>query len=130
VQLHAHAAHQGVAGKPVELGTHVIGADVGIDDNRVRPTRFVSGPLHPRRLVLISLGSPIGLHVDRLDDAKAVEVGAKFFDRIVAPDRLVGPKNARLHRPHEPREVGLPPDMVMAIDDRNHAALLRPSDRT
>ena len=130
VQLHAHAAHEGIARKPVELRTHVIGADVGIGDNRVRPTGPVGGPLHPGRLVLISLGRPVGLHVDRLDDAEAVEVGAIFFDRIVAPDRLVGTENARLHRAHEPREVGLPPDVVMAVDDRNHAALLRPSDRT
>ena len=55
VQLHAHAAHEGIARKPVELGTHVVGAHVGIGDDRVRPTRLVGGPLHPGRLVLISL---------------------------------------------------------------------------
>ena len=130
VQLHAHAAHERIARKPVELRTHVVGAHVGIGDDRVRPACLVGGPLHPGRLVLISLRRPVGLHVDRLDDAEAGEVGAIFLDRIVAPDRLVGAENARLHRPDEPGKVGLPPDMMMAIDDRNHAALLRPSDRT
>ena len=72
VQLHAHAAHERVARKPVELRPHVVGAEVGIGDDRVRPSRLVRRPLHPGRLVLISLGRPVGLHVDRLDDAEAV----------------------------------------------------------
>ena len=43
--------------------------------------------------------------------------------RIIAADRLVGSENARLHRADEPGQVGLPPDVMMAVDDRDHAAL-------
>jgi hypothetical protein len=64
VQLHAHAVHERIAREPVELGTDVIGADVGIGDNRVRPTAPVGGSLHPGRLVLISVGRPVRLDVD------------------------------------------------------------------
>ena len=69
VQLHAHAVHERIARQPVELRPRVIGAHVGIGDDRVRPARLVGGPLHPGRLLLVSLGRPVGLHINRFDDA-------------------------------------------------------------
>ena len=130
VELHAHAAHQRIAPEPVELRPHVGDGEVGVGDDRVRPARFRGRPLHPGGLVLEAFARPVRLDVDRLDDVRARDVGPVFVDRIVAPDRLVGAENARLHRADEPRQVGLAPDVVMPVDDRNHAALLRAKVRT
>ena len=129
VQLHARAANKRITRKPVELRPHVVGAKVGVGDDRMWPSRPVRRPLNPGGLVLIGLRGPVGLHVDRLGDAGAGDVGKELLDRIVAPDGFVGTENARLHRPREPRQVGLPPDVVMAVDHRSHAALRRPSAR-
>ena len=53
VQLHAHAAHQRIARETVELRAHVVDAEIGIGDERVRPSVLVGGllaptPPHPR----------------------------------------------------------------------------------
>ena len=53
----------------------------------------------------------------RIHDAAAGDVGEVFLDRVVAADRLIGPEDARHHRPREPRQIGLPPDVMMRVDD-------------
>ena len=68
VQLHARAADERVAREPVELWPHIVGVEVCIGDDRVRPSRRIRRPLHPGGLILIRLRGPVGLHVDRLDD--------------------------------------------------------------
>ena len=130
MQLHSHAAHEPIARKPIELRAHVLDAEVGVGDNRMRPARRLGRTLYPGGLVLVALARPVGLHIDRLDDAGARDIGAEFLDRIVAADRLVGAEDPGLHRPGEPGQVGLPPDVVMAVDHGNHAALPRPSAST
>ena len=70
----------------------------------MRPAAFLGGALHPGRLVLESLRRPIGLYIDRFDDAIAGEIVEIFADRIVATDRLVGAEDARLHRLRPARE--------------------------
>ena len=99
VQLHAHAAHQRIARQAVELRAHVVDAEVGVGDDRVRPAGLVGRPLHPGRLVLVSARAPSWSARRPIDDAGAGEVGAELLDRIVAADRLVGTEDARLHRP-------------------------------
>ncbi len=89
----------------------------------MRPAGFLGGTLDPGRLVLETLLRPVGLHIDRLDDAIVGEVVEVFADRIVATDRLIGTKDARLHRPDQPGKVGLTPYVMMRIDDTGHAAL-------
>jgi hypothetical protein len=123
VQLHPRAPHQSVAAEPVELRPHVIRAKIRMGDDRVRPAGFLGGALDPGRFVLEALLGPVGLHINRLDDAIAGEVVEVFADRIVATDRLIGAEDARLHRPEQPGKVGLTPDVMMRIDDTGHAAL-------
>src|SRR3979490_2491611 len=130
VQLHTHATHQWVALEPVELRADVVRAEIRVGDDRMRPAYFLGGALHPSRLVLEPRGRPIGLHVDRLDDTIAGEGIEIFADRIVATDRLVGTEYARLHRPDQPGKIGLAPDVMMRIDNADHAALLCRSERT
>ena len=119
VQLHAHAAHQRILLQPVELRAHVLGQQIGIADDRVRPAAFVGGLLHPRDLVLGALLRPVRLHVDGFFHAAAGDVGEIFLDRIVAADFFVGPEDARQHRAGEPGQIGLPPDVMMRVDDGN-----------
>ncbi len=88
----------------------------------------VRGLLHPGGLVLELAVRPVGLDIDRAGDAGALEVGEIFLDRIVAADRLVGAEDARLHRPGQPGQIGLTPDVMMSVDDAGHAALLVASD--
>src|ERR1700677_1604154 len=130
VQLHAHATHQRIAPEPVELRAHVLRAEIGIGDDRMRPAGFLGGALHPGGFVLESLLGPIGLYIDRFDDATAGEVVEIFADRIVAPDRLIGAEDARLHRSDQPGQIGLAPDVMMRVDDTGNAALLCRSDST
>src|ERR1700738_2465514 len=130
VQLHAHAAHQGIALEPVELKAHVVRGKIRIGDDRVRPAGLFGGALHPGGLTIEPLGRPIGLHIDRFYDAIAGEVIEIFADRIIAPDRFVRTKYARLHRPDQPGQISLPPDMMMRVDDAGHAALLCRSEST
>ena len=63
---------------------------------------------------------PVGLDIDRFLDARAGDVGQELLDRIVAPDRLVGTEDARHHRPLQPWQIGLAPDVVMGVDDADH----------
>src|SRR5271155_4292378 len=130
MQLHAHPAHEGIERKAVELRAHVVGAEVGIGADRVRPAGRVRRALHPSRLVFVALGRPVCLHVDRFDDAGPGYIGAELLDRVIAPNRLIGAENAGLHRAGEPGKVALPPDMMMAVGHRIHDALLRPSANT
>src|ERR1700691_3684154 len=130
VQLHAHATHQRIAPEPVELRAHVLHAEIGVGDDRMRPAGFLGGALHPGGLVLESFLRPIGLYIDRFDDAMAGEVVEIFADRIVAPDRLIGTEDAWLHRSDQPGQIGLAPDVMVRVDDTGHAALLWPSAST
>src|SRR4051794_34301228 len=130
VQLHAHAAHQRIALEAVELRADVFDGEIGIGDDRMRPAVLGGGLLHPGGLVLEVLIGPVGLHIDRARDAGALEVVEIFLDRVIAPDRLVGAEDARLHRSGEPGQVGLPPDVMVAVDDFAHATLLRPNAST
>src|SRR6267154_3823553 len=130
VQLHTYATHQWVMLQPVELRADVVRAEMRIGDDRMRPAGFLGGALHPGRLVLEPRRRPIGLHVDRFDDTMAGEVVEIFADRIVATDRLVGTEYARLHRPDQPGKIGLAPDVMMRIDNADHAALLCRSEST
>src|SRR5215471_15752254 len=129
MQLHAHAVHQRIAFETIELRTHVIDAEVGIGDDSVRPAVLIRGPLHPGRLVLEAVVGPVGLHIDRSRHARTGEIAEIFLDGVVAPDRFIRTKDARLHRTRQPGQIGLPPDMVVGIDNIAHAALLSPSER-
>ena len=130
VQLHAHAAHQRIARQTIQLRADVIDAKIGIGDDGVRPAVVLRGLLHPGGFVLETIIGPVGLHIDRARHAGAGEIVEIFLDRIVAPDRLVGAEDARLHRAAQPGQVGLTPDMMMGIDEFGHAAFLCPSERT
>ncbi len=107
-----------IFGQAVELRAHVGREKVGIADDAVRIAGLVGGALDVGDLVLEAVLGPVGLHIDRLDDVAAGDVGEIFADRIIAPDRLVGAENARLHRPIEPGQIGPPPDVMMGVDDR------------
>ena len=125
LQLHAQSAHAGIFGQPVELRPHVRGQKVGIADDRLAEIRSRRRPAGRRRLRPRSGLSPNWPAHRRIAvTPQAGEVGEIFADQIVAPDRLVGAEDARLHRPVEPRQVGAPPDVVMSVDDGGHAAAL------
>ena len=130
VQLHPQATHAGIFAQPVELRAHVGSEEVGIADDRLRIAGFVSSALYVGDLVGERLLGPIGLHIDGADDVAAGDIGKVFADRIVAPDRLVGAEDARLHRPFEPGQIGPPPDVVMGVDNGVHAALTFARPRT
>src|SRR5258705_4477877 len=91
---------------------------------------ILCGLLHPGGFVFEAVVGPVGLHIDRARYTGACEIAEIFLDRIVAPDRLVGAEDARLHRAAQPGQVGLTPDMMMGIDNISHAAFLCPSERT
>ena len=76
----------------------------------------VGNRLHPGDLFDIARRIPVGLDIDRGDDAIVFDVGEIFGDRIVAADRVVGAENARHHRPVQPRLIRLAPDVMMGID--------------
>ena len=124
MQLHPQSAHAAIFGQTVALQAHVIDQKISIADDGLRKTGLVGGALHVGDFVLEGVLRPIGLHVNRCGDAAVGDVGEIFADRIVAPDRLVRAEDARLHRPVEPWQIGPPPDVVMGIDDRCHAAAL------
>src|SRR5258707_12837081 len=84
--------------------------------------------LHPRGFIFEAVIGPVGLHVNRADDAGAREIVEIFANGIIAADRFIGPEDARLHRAGQPGEIRLTPDMMMGVDDTSHAAPLRPSD--
>ncbi len=71
----------------------------------------------PARLVGEPVGRPVGLHVDRLLDARARHVRLVLVDQVVALDGIVGAEDARLGRAEEPRQVGAAPDVVVGVDD-------------
>ena len=110
--------------QPIELRPHVVDRHVGVADDAVRPAARVGHLLHPGDLVLEFVLRPVRLHVDRLHHARAGEVLEELVDQVVAPDRPVGAEDARLHRAGQPRHVGLPPDVMVRIDDVGHAARL------
>src|ERR1700730_14677865 len=75
----------------------------------------------------------MALRIDRFYDERAREADEVieiFADRILAPDRFVRTKYARLHRPDQPGQISLLPDMMMRVDDAGHAALLCRSEST
>src|SRR3954465_7175689 len=96
----------------------------------MRPAVLLGRLLHPGGLVLVAVIGPVGLDIDRAGDAAAFEVAEIFLYRVIAPDRLVRTEDARLHRTHQPGQVGLAPDMMVPIDDVGHATLLCPSAST
>src|SRR4051795_11826954 len=96
----------------------------------MRPAVLLGGMLHPGGLVLETVIGPVCLNIERAGDAAAFEVAEIFLNRVIAPDRLVRTKKARLHRTHQPGQVGLAPDMMVPIDDVRHATLLCPSAST
>ena len=73
--------------------------------------------VHPGDFLLGLLLRPVGLDVDRLDHVAAGDVLEVFVDRVVPADRLIGAEDARHHRPGQPGQVVLPPDVVMGVDD-------------
>ena len=107
----------GISREPVELRPDVVGHQVGIGDDARAASRCAPPPTAPIPPRPAPARRPVGLDVDGLDHARACDVGEVLLDRVVAPDRLVGTEDARHHRPHEPRQVGLPPDMMMRVDD-------------
>ena len=124
VELHAHAAHQREGGLAPQDLADVVVEEVGVADDGVGPAVGVGGGLHPGDLVDGAGLGPVGLDVDRLLDAGAGDVGEVLLDRVVAADRLVGAEDARDHRALQPGEVGLAPDVVMPVDDADHAGRL------
>jgi len=76
--------------------------------------------LYPGNLVFETLRRPVGLDINRLHDARFRNIGEILADRIVAPDGLIRAENAGQHRPGQPRQITLAPDMVMGINDGDH----------
>src|SRR5437763_1293514 len=105
----------------------ILDVEVGKGHYGMRPATTVSRLLHPGGFVFEAVIGPVGLHIDRLGDAGACEIGEIFLDRVVAADRLIGAENARLHGSAQPGQVRLTPDVMMCVDERAHAAFL-PSD--
>src|SRR6516165_961356 len=123
MELHAQAAHAWIFGQAIELWPHIGRKEIGIADDRVRVAGFGGCALDIGDFVLKSILGPIGLNINRFRHAAAGDVGQKFADRIVAPDRLVRAEDARLQRPVEPRQVRPSPDVVVGVDNCGHAAL-------
>ena len=71
------------------------------------PASLVADRLHPCDLVLEPGDRPVCLHVDGLNHTGTDDVVLVLGDRVVAPDRLIRPEDARLHRPAEPHEIVL-----------------------
>ena len=120
VQLHAQAAHQAIASEDVELRADIGAQKIGVADDRMRPAGFIRRALDPGDLVLESLWRPVGLHVDRSTDTATVEIGEELVDQVVAANGLIGSEDARLHRARQPRQVRLPPDVMMCVDEAAH----------
>ena len=99
VQLHAHAAHQRIARKPVELRAHVVDAEIGIGDDAHAASRVRRRSAAPRRPRPRSGRWP-SWSAHRPNEVTPVPARSSRYslDRIVAPDRLVGSEDARLHR--------------------------------
>ena len=104
-------------------GAQSLGEQIDIADDAVRPAARVGHRLHPLDLVERAGGRPVGLYIDRARNAVRFGVGQIFADQVVAPQRLIGPEDARHHGPGEPRQIGLPPDVMMGVDDAGHAPL-------
>ena len=128
MQLHADTLHERIFGEPVELRTNVLDVEIGKGHDGMRPSVLVRRALHPGGFVFEAVVGPIGLHIDRSGHAGACKIGAIFLNRIIAPDRVIGSKDARLHRTDQPGQVRPTPDMMMCVDELTHAALLVPSD--
>ena len=101
----------------IERGREPVFGEIGKADNGVRETMLVGNCLHPGDFLDGARGRPVGLHVNRGDDAGIFDVVEIFADRVVAPDRLVGPENARHHGPVQPGLVRLAPNVMMGVDD-------------
>ena len=121
VELHPNAAQPRVLREPVELRAHVGREQVGMAHDAVRPAGLVGHRLHPCDLGLEALRRPVRLHVDRPGHPATGDVLQVLVHEVIAPDRLVGAEDPRLHRPGQPRQVGPAPDVVMGIDDREQA---------
>ena len=104
----------------IEGRADVRGHEIGIGDERVGKTGLVMGA--GDIVGLLDRVGPVRLDIDGFLDAGAFQVGEEFGDGIVAADRLIGPEDARLHRSGEPGEGGLPPDVMMRVDDGHVAA--------
>src|SRR5580658_8924027 len=85
------------------------------------PSGLVRRFLNPRDLLFKVVLGPVSLDVDGFLHPRTPLIGEKFFDRIIALDRLVGSEYARNHRPDQPWQVLLTPDVEMRIDDSLHA---------
>ena len=131
LQLHPQSAHAGIFGQAVELRPHVARPENRHSRRWLAEIRFRRRLAARRRLRPRSASfGPIALHVDGLRHAGAGEIGQIFADQIVAPDRLVGAEDARLHRSVEPRQIAAAPDVVMRVDDVRHAAFSFAISRT
>jgi hypothetical protein len=101
----------------IERCADVVLGKIGKADNGVREAMRIGGSLQPGDFLDAARRLPIGLDIDRGNDARVLDVGKIFADRIVAPDRVVGSKNARHCRSGQPRLVGFTPDVMMGVDD-------------
>src|SRR5271156_2711107 len=85
------------------------------------PSGLVRRFLNPRNLLFKAVSGPVSLDINGFLHTRTSLIGEKFFDRIIALDRLVGSEYARNHRPGQPWQVLLAPDVEMRIDDSLHA---------
>src|ERR1700677_1563897 len=84
------------------------------------PSGLVRRFLNPCNLLFKVVFGPVGLDINGFLDTRTSLIGEKFFDRIIALDRLVGSEYAGNHRSDQPWQVLLMPDVEMRIDDSLH----------
>src|SRR5262245_4267552 len=129
MELHPNPANGRLDGQCIELLPDILGEHVGISDDRDREGSAAGGLRHEPHLIQRPRRRPVRLHVDGFGNAFGPAIGKIFLDRIIAPDRLMGTENARLHRSHQPGQIGLPPDVEMRVANLREAARASPMAR-
>ena len=99
VKLLARPAQQAEGFELFQFRLHISLCEVQKPDNCMRPARAFGNRLYPGDFIGVPVWRPVGLHVDRLCDARTIDVRKIFVDWVVAFDIRIGPENARTFRP-------------------------------
>src|ERR1700761_1127573 len=81
------------------------------------PSGLVRRFLNPCNLLLKVVFGPVRLDIDGFLHTRSSLIGENLFDGSIALDRLGASEYARNHRPGQPGQVLLTPDVEMRIDD-------------